>query len=58
MHAIDKKETLSLMEKVAIFAGKEIATRHDLHNIDDFPRDIWSLCCMPSVNRVRRETMT
>jgi len=29
------------MEKVAVFAGKEIATRHDLHTIDDFPRDIW-----------------
>ena len=29
------------MEKVAVFAGKEIATRHDLHAIDDFPRDIW-----------------
>ncbi len=41
MHAIDRKDVPSLIEKVAVFAGKEIATRHDLHNIDDFPRDIW-----------------
>lgn len=41
MHAIDGKQALSLIEKVAAFAGKEIATRHDLHEIDDFPRDIW-----------------
>jgi hypothetical protein len=37
MHTIAKKEAPSLIEKVAVFAGKEIATRHDLHNIDDFP---------------------
>jgi len=41
MDAIDGKQALSLIEKVAAFAGKEIATRHDLHEIDDFPRDIW-----------------
>ena len=41
MCALNKKDVPSLMEKVAVFAGKEIATRHDLHAIDDFPRDIW-----------------
>jgi acyl-CoA dehydrogenase len=41
MHTIDRKDAPSLIEKAAIFAGKEIAARHDLHNIDDFPRDIW-----------------
>ena len=41
MYALNKKDVPSLMEKVAVFAGKEIATRHDLHTIDDFPRDIW-----------------
>jgi acyl-CoA dehydrogenase len=41
MHAINKKDVPSLIEKVAVFAGKEIATRHDLHTIDHFPRDIW-----------------
>jgi len=37
MYATNKKGVPSLMEKVAVFAGKEIATRHDLHNIGDFP---------------------
>ena len=41
MHAVDKKEALSLIKKAAVFAEKEIATRHDLHNIDSFPRDVW-----------------
>jgi hypothetical protein len=37
MHAIAKREAPSLIEKVGVFAGNEIATRHDLHKIDDFP---------------------
>ncbi|MGD1153441.1 MAG: acyl-CoA dehydrogenase family protein [Syntrophales bacterium] len=41
MHAIAKKEAPSLIEKVAVFAGKEIATRLDMNNSDDFPLDIW-----------------
>lgn len=41
MHAVDKKESLSLIEKAAVFAEREIATRHDLHDIDSFPRDVW-----------------
>ena len=41
MHAIDGKQALSLIDKVAVFAGKEIATRHDLQDVDDFPLDIW-----------------
>ena len=41
MHAVDKKEALSLIEKAAVFAEREIATRHDLRNIDNFPRDVW-----------------
>jgi alkylation response protein AidB-like acyl-CoA dehydrogenase len=41
MYATNKKDVSSLIEKVTVFAGKEIATRHDLHNIDNFPRDLW-----------------
>ena len=41
MYATNKKDVSSLIEKGAVFAGKEIAARHDLHTIDDFPRDIW-----------------
>ena len=41
MHAINKKDVPSLIEKVAIFAGKEIAARTDMNDSDDFPLDIW-----------------
>jgi acyl-CoA dehydrogenase len=41
MYAINKKDVPSLIEKVAVFAGKEIATRPDMNNSDDFPLDIW-----------------
>ncbi len=42
MHAIYEKKAVPLIDKMAEFAGKEIATRDGLHQIDDFPRDIWS----------------
>ncbi len=41
MHAINKKDVPSLIEKVAVFAGKEMATRPDMNNSDDFPLEIW-----------------
>ena len=41
MHAVNKKDIPSLMEKVAVFAGKEIATRPDMNVSDDFPLDVW-----------------
>jgi len=41
MYATNRKDVPSLMEKVAVFAGKEIATRPDMNNSDDFPLDIW-----------------
>ncbi len=42
MHAIYEKKAVPMIDKMAEFAGKEIATRDGLHQIDDFPRDIWS----------------
>ncbi|MGO9136895.1 MAG: acyl-CoA dehydrogenase family protein [Syntrophales bacterium] len=41
MHAINKKDVPSLIEKVAVFAGREIAARPDMNDTDDFPLDIW-----------------
>ncbi len=41
MDAINKKDVPSLIEKVAVFAGKEIAARPDMNVSDDFPLDIW-----------------
>jgi acyl-CoA dehydrogenase len=41
MHAINKKDISSLVEKVATFAREEIATKADMNDSDDFPLDIW-----------------
>jgi alkylation response protein AidB-like acyl-CoA dehydrogenase len=41
MHAMTKKDIPSLLEEVAVFAEREIATRPDMNVSDDFPVDVW-----------------
>jgi alkylation response protein AidB-like acyl-CoA dehydrogenase len=41
MHTINKKDVPFLIEKVAVFAAREIAAKPDLNDSDDFPLDIW-----------------
>ena len=56
MHAVNKKDIPSLLEKVAVFAGKEIATRPDMNVSDDFPLNVWRKMAHEGLFRLRITT--